>query len=109
MQTIEEVTLVLDNSLCNTKKFTMPAEENKLFVGGLPHDADDSALKKFAETWGVVTDAKIMMDRMTQRSRGFGFITFEEVDAVQTILRCLFDHVCYRRQSEAVGIGILLI
>ena len=27
MQTIEEVTLVLDNSLCNTKKFTMPAED----------------------------------------------------------------------------------
>jgi RNA recognition motif-containing protein len=51
--------------------------KNKVFVGGLPLHVDKDGLKDFFSVFGPVTDAVVMMDMMAQRSRGFGFITFE--------------------------------
>jgi RNA recognition motif-containing protein len=48
----------------------------KLFVGGLSWGTDnDSLLAKF-EQYGAVTEAKVIFDRETDRSRGFGFVTY---------------------------------
>jgi len=48
----------------------------KLFVGGLSWGTDnDSLLAKF-EQYGTVTEAKVIFDRETDRSRGFGFVTY---------------------------------
>jgi cold-inducible RNA-binding protein len=56
--------------------------ENKLFVGGLAWATDDNALRQAFEGFGEVTDAKVIQDRDTGRSRGFGFVTFQsEADA----------------------------
>ncbi len=49
---------------------------NKLFVGGLSWDTDDRSLREAFESIGEVTDAKVITDRDTGRSRGFGFVTF---------------------------------
>ena len=47
---------------------------NKLYVGNLPYTIDDDSLRhKFAE-YGSVQSAKVMMDRDTGRSKGFGFV-----------------------------------
>ncbi len=54
---------------------------NKLFVGGLSWGTDDQALREAFETFGTVTEAKVISDRDTGRSRGFGFVTFTESDA----------------------------
>lgn len=48
-----------------------------MFVGGLPLHVDKDGLKDFFSVFGPVTDAIVMMDMMAHRSRGFGFITFE--------------------------------
>lgn len=53
---------------------------NKLFVGGLSWGTDDSGLQAAFEPFGTVTDAKVITDRDTGRSRGFGFVTFESAD-----------------------------
>ncbi len=53
---------------------------SKLFVGGLPWAADESALREAFEPFGTVQDAVIVTDRDTGRSRGFGFVTFETPD-----------------------------
>lgn len=54
----------------------------KLFVGGLPWEVDDDRLRAHFETYGIVTDARVIYDRDTGRSRGFGFVTFDnEADA----------------------------
>ena len=45
----------------------------KLFVGGLPWEVDDDALRSHFEPYGEVTEAKVILDRDTGRSRGFGF------------------------------------
>jgi cold-inducible RNA-binding protein len=50
----------------------------KLFVGGLSWGTNDEALRKAFEKFGEVTDAKVITDRETGRSRGFGFVTFAE-------------------------------
>lgn len=49
---------------------------NKLFVGGLPQNTTATELREHFETFGVVSDAVVMMDPTTNRSRGFGFVCF---------------------------------
>ncbi|KAI2503657.1 hypothetical protein MHU86_10781 [Fragilaria crotonensis] len=51
--------------------------QNKIFIGGLPPHVDKEELKRIFSQFGAVADAIIMMDQAQQRSRGFGFITFE--------------------------------
>jgi cold-inducible RNA-binding protein len=50
----------------------------KLFVGGLAWATSDESLRSGFEAFGSVTDAKVILDRETGRSRGFGFVTYEE-------------------------------
>src|SRR3972149_9474495 len=50
---------------------------NKLYVGGLSYDTTDEGLKEAFEKAGKVTSAKVMRDRETNRSRGFGFVEYE--------------------------------
>ncbi len=58
----------------------------KLFVGGLSWNTDDAALREAFEEYGEVTDAKVVTDRETGRSRGFGFVTFaNDADAVEAL------------------------
>lgn len=47
----------------------------KLFVGGLGPKADSGALRETLERFGEVRDANVVFDRVTGRSRGFGFVT----------------------------------
>ena len=59
---------------------------NKLFVGGLSWGTDDDSLRIAFEQFGEVTDSKVITDRETGRSRGFGFVTFaSEADAQSAI------------------------
>eukprot|EP00551_Chaetoceros_affinis_P012723 CAMPEP_0203665078 /NCGR_PEP_ID=MMETSP0090-20130426/2357_1 /ASSEMBLY_ACC=CAM_ASM_001088 /TAXON_ID=426623 /ORGANISM="Chaetoceros affinis, Strain CCMP159" /LENGTH=394 /DNA_ID=CAMNT_0050528521 /DNA_START=131 /DNA_END=1315 /DNA_ORIENTATION=+ len=51
--------------------------QNKIFVGGLPLHLNKDELRDFFSQFGTVVDAIIMMDMHQQRSRGFGFVTFE--------------------------------
>ena len=58
----------------------------KLFVGSLPWSVDDSALQKTFEVHGNVVSAKVVVDRATGRSRGFGFVEMESsTDAANAI------------------------
>lgn len=50
----------------------------KLFIGGLSWNTDDSTLRARFEQFGAVADAVVIRERETGRSRGFGFVTFEE-------------------------------
>jgi RNA recognition motif-containing protein len=49
---------------------------NKLFVGGLSWGTTDDTLREAFERFGEVTEARVVMDRETGRSRGFGFVSF---------------------------------
>ena len=49
---------------------------NKLFVGGLSWSTTDESLGKAFSVHGEVSEARVVMDRATGRSRGFGFVSF---------------------------------
>jgi RNA recognition motif-containing protein len=50
----------------------------KLFVGSLSWDTGDHQLRDAFAAYGEVSEAVVITDRNTGRSRGFGFVTFED-------------------------------
>lgn len=52
----------------------------KLFVGNLAYSTMDHQLKDAFSAFGSVTQASVVIDRMTGQSRGFGFVEFENAD-----------------------------
>jgi RNA recognition motif-containing protein len=58
----------------------------RLFVGGLPYSVSDQQLEELFAAHGTVESARIVTDRMTGRSRGFGFVEMaseEEAEAAK--------------------------
>ena len=55
----------------------------KVYVGNLPFSFDDAALKDAFSEFGEVTEAVVIQDRHSGRSKGFGFVTFAD-DAAGT-------------------------
>ncbi|KAJ7970784.1 Heterogeneous nuclear ribonucleoprotein 1 [Quillaja saponaria] len=58
----------------------------KIFVGGIPATVDEDELRDFFTRYGEVREHQIMRDHTTNRSRGFGFITFDSEEAVDDLL-----------------------
>jgi heterogeneous nuclear ribonucleoprotein A1/A3 len=61
----------------------------KLFVGGLSWDTTEDSLRSAFEKFGEVLEAKVVTDRETGRSRGFGFVTFAEAEAAEQAVQAL--------------------
>ena len=61
----------------------------KIYVGNLPWRATDAQLTQLFGAHGEVTDARIVTDRETGRSRGFGFVTMSNAEAAQNAIRAL--------------------
>ncbi len=59
----------------------------KLFVGGLSWNTDDQGLRDYFAQCGTVEDAKVITDRETGRSRGFGFVTFSSSEEAQSAIQ----------------------
>lgn len=56
-----------------------------MYVGNLPFSADQSSLQTLFAPFGEVLSARVMSDRETGRSRGFGFVEMESGDAKKAI------------------------
>jgi len=56
-----------------------------LYVGNLPYQTTEDELKKLFEEYGEVSSTKIITDRETGRSRGFGFVEIDEESAQKAI------------------------
>jgi len=59
---------------------------NRIFAGGLPQSCDDDALTAFFSQYGPITDCKVMMDKSTGRSRGFGYVSFVSPTSVDVAI-----------------------
>ncbi len=59
---------------------------NKLYVGGLSWNTDNDGLRQAFERFGDVEDVRVVTDRETGRSRGFGFVTFNSSQAAQAAI-----------------------
>jgi cold-inducible RNA-binding protein len=86
---------------------------NKLFVGNLSFDTTENDLSDAFATHGTVTEANLMMDRTTNRSRGFGFVTMSSEEEAQKAIaamngadfggRALTVNVAKPREERAPG------
>jgi len=63
----------------------MMSRTKKIFVGGLLPETTEAELKEYFGVFGHITEALIMMDHHTNRSRGFGFVSFESEDSVEKV------------------------
>jgi cold-inducible RNA-binding protein len=62
---------------------------NKLFVGNLSFDTTENDLQDAFAAHGTVTETNLMMDRMTNRPRGFGFVTMSSPEEAQKAIEAL--------------------
>jgi len=71
---------------------------NKIFVGGLHYDTRDAEFKQYFEKFGKVISAEVMFNRETHKSRGFGFIVFEQENGAGylSFFLSFFDSQSYR-------------
>ena len=73
----------------------------KLFVGSLPWSVNDQMLQETFEAHGKVVSAKVVTDRYTGRSRGFGFVEMENDEEAKAAITALHE-------SELSGRNIIV-
>ncbi len=59
---------------------------SKIYVGNLPYSVTDASLKSNFAEFGTVNSAKVMMDRETGNSKGFGFVEMASADMAQAAI-----------------------
>lgn len=62
---------------------------NKLFVGNLSFNVTENDLQDAFAAHGTVTETNLMMDRMTNRPRGFGFVTMSTPEEAQKAIEAM--------------------
>jgi len=64
----------------------------KLYVGNLPFSATEEELRELFEQHGPTVSVRVITDRETGRSRGFGFVEFEQESSAEKALQALDGH-----------------
>ncbi|KAJ0941656.1 putative RNA recognition motif domain, nucleotide-binding alpha-beta plait domain superfamily [Helianthus annuus] len=62
---------------------------SKLFVGGLSYQTDDYSLKEAFSGFGEVVEARVITDRESGRSRGFGFVNYTSEDSASDAMKAM--------------------
>jgi RNA recognition motif-containing protein len=68
---------------------SLPKIRMKLFVAGLPFNVNDRELQEMFEAYGTIGSAKVIMDRETGKSRGFGFVEFPNDSEAEAAIKAL--------------------
>ncbi|KAJ1404614.1 RNA-binding domain superfamily [Sesbania bispinosa] len=66
---------------------------SKLFIGGLSYGVDDQSLRDAFASFGDVVEARVITDRDTGRSRGFGFVNFSTDESASSALSAMDGQV----------------
>lgn len=62
---------------------------SKIYVGNLPYSVTDASLRSNFSEFGQVSSAKVMMDRETGNSKGFGFVEMASAEVAQAAIAAL--------------------
>jgi RNA recognition motif-containing protein len=65
---------------------TQSVELMNIYVANVPYSVKDQDLRELFEPYGEVTSAKVIMDKVTNRSRGFGFVEMSDENAGRTAI-----------------------
>ncbi len=63
----------------------------KIFVGGLPYQTDDDQLQQIFSSYGEIASAKVITDRDSGRSKGFGFVEMADDASAQKAIAELHE------------------
>jgi len=63
-----------------------------IYVANIPYKATDDELRNLFAQYGEVSSAKIIMDKMTQRSRGFGFVEMKDDEGARAAMDALNNY-----------------
>ncbi|HXG53009.1 MAG TPA: RNA-binding protein [candidate division Zixibacteria bacterium] len=61
----------------------------KIYVGGLPYSTTDAQLQEIFSAHGTVESARVITDKFTGRSRGFGFVEMSTAEEAQRAIQAL--------------------
>jgi len=88
-------------------------DNKKLYVGNLPWSVTNDSLREMFSQFGEVTDSVVITDRMSGRSKGFGFVTFATEEAPRAATqqmhekevegRKIIDNVARPREERRPG------
>lgn len=67
----------------------------KLFVAGLPEDMDNRDLQEMFELYGTIHSAKVITDRASGKSKGFGFVEFAKASEANEAMQLLNGKTIY--------------
>lgn len=73
-------------------------DNNRLFIGNLPYSIDDQALGDLFAQFGTVVSANVITDKYSGRSKGFGFVEFENVEDAKKAIESLNEKEVEGRQ-----------
>lgn len=73
----------------------------KIFVGGLPASCDEAKLRTYFGKYGGIMDCVVMIDRVAQRHRGFGYVTFEDPKGVD---QCMAEHDAHQIDGKWIDV-----
>ncbi|KAH9493773.1 DAZ-associated protein 1 [Dermatophagoides farinae] len=82
----------IDPKECNLRTAAKSRKEyrhtnfSKIFLGGLPPNITETRLKEFFSKYGNVTEAIIMFDQEKKKSRGFGFLSFDNEESIYKVV-----------------------
>ncbi|KAJ0025370.1 hypothetical protein Pint_08609 [Pistacia integerrima] len=65
----------------------------KIFVGGLSANLTEEEFKNYFERFGRIIDVVVMHDNMTNRPRGFGFVTYDSEESVENVMQKTFHEL----------------
>ncbi|KAI5138907.1 Rna-Binding Protein 3 [Manis pentadactyla] len=77
------------HTLVDHCRYTSKLQIMELFVGGLNFNTDEQALENHFSSFGPITEVVVVKDRETQRSWGFGFITFTNPEHASDAIRAM--------------------
>jgi RNA recognition motif-containing protein len=76
----------------------------KLYVGGIPYTSTEQSMKDAFSKAGNVLSASIIIDRMTGRSKGFGFVEMENEEAAQAAIN-MFNGADFEGRKLTVNVA----
>jgi RNA recognition motif-containing protein len=72
----------------------------KIFVGGIPKNANSSHLVECFRKYGEILEASVIEDKKTNEPRGFGFVCFKDVDSVKRVMEDYASHLILGKWVE---------
>ncbi len=62
---------------------------SKIYAGGLPYATTEAQLQELFSAYGTVSSARVIIDKLTGRSRGFGFVEMASAEEAQRAIQAL--------------------